>query len=77
MEFPMYKLIDDIKDYQRKFGKEPDMETIKDWAENYAEEEKDFFYEKPCSTPLTYIMYFTVYLLGVISTILILKILTL
>ena len=66
----MYKLIDDIKDYQRKFGKEPDMETIKDWAEIYAEEEKDFFYEKPCSTPLTYIMYFTMFLLGSILTIL-------
>ena len=70
MEFPMYKLIDDIKDYQRKWGKEPDMETIKELAEGYAEEEKDFYYEKPCSGPLTFILLFSMYLLGVISTIL-------
>lgn len=75
MEFPMYKLIDDIKDYQRKFGKEPDMETIKEWATIYAEDEKDFYYEKPCSNPLTYIMYFTMYLLGGISTLILLKLL--
>ena len=49
MEFPMYKLIDDIKDYQRKWGKEPDMDTIRGWAEKYAEDEKGFYYEKPCS----------------------------
>lgn len=70
MEFPMYKLIDDIKDYQRKWGKEPDMETIKELAEGYAEEEKDFYYEKPCSGPLTFILLFSMYLLGVISTLL-------
>ena len=70
MEFPMYKLIDEIKDYQRKWGKEPDMETIKELAEGYAEEEKDFYYEKPCSGPLTFILLFSMYLLGVISTLL-------
>ena len=70
MEFPMYKLIDDIKDYQRKWGKEHDMETIKELAEGYAEEEKDFYYEKPCSGPLTFILLFSMYLLGVISTLL-------
>ena len=75
MEFPMYKLIDDIKDYQRKWGKDPNIETIKGWAEKYAEEEKDFYYEKPCSNPLTYILHFAMYLLGVVSTILIISLL--
>lgn len=70
MEFPMYKLIDDIKDYQRKWGKEPDMDTIRGWAEKYAEDEKGFYYEKPCSGPLTFILLFSMYLLGVISTLL-------
>lgn len=75
MEFPMYKLIDDIKDYQRKWGKEPDMDTIRSWAENYAEDEKGFYYEKPCSRPLTFILLFSMYLLGVISTLLFLTLL--
>lgn len=75
MEFPMYKLIDDIKNYQQKFGKEPDMNTIKDWAEKYAEDEKGFYYEKPCSGILTSILLFSMYLLGVISTLLFLTLL--
>jgi hypothetical protein len=75
MEFPMYKLIDDIKDYQRKWGKEPDMDTIRNWAEKYAEDEKGFYYEKPCSRPLTFILLFSMYLLGVISTLLFLTLL--
>ena len=75
MEFPMYKLIDDIKDYQRKWGKEPDMDTIRSWAEKYAENEKEFYYEKPCSRPLTFILLFSMYLLGVISTLLFLTLL--
>ena len=75
MEFPMYKLIDDIKDYQQKWGREPDMNTIRSWAENYAEDEKGFYYEKPCSRPLTFILLFSMYLLGVISTLLFLTLL--
>jgi hypothetical protein len=75
MEFPMYKLIDDIKDYQLKWGKEPDMDTIRSWAEKYAEDEKGFYYEKPCSRPLTFILLFSMYLLGVISTLLFLTLL--
>lgn len=67
MEFPMYKLIDDIKDYQRKYGIQPDVETIIDWAESYAEDEKEFYYEKPCSKPLTFILLFSTYLLGILS----------
>lgn len=75
MEFPMYKLIDTIKEYQRNNGKDPNIETIKGWAEFYAEEEKDFYYEKPCSNTLTYILHFAMYLLGVVSTILIISLL--
>jgi hypothetical protein len=75
MKFPMYKLIDDIKSYQKEFGKDPNTEIIQDWAENYAEEEKEFYYEKPCSKPLTFILLFSMYLLGVISTLLFLTLL--
>jgi hypothetical protein len=75
MKFPMYKLIDDIKSYQKEFGKDPNTEIIQDWAENYAEEEKEFYYEKPCSRPLTFILLFSMYLLGVISTLLFLTLL--
>ena len=71
----MYKLIDDIKSYQKEFGKDPNTEIIQDWAENYAEEEKEFYYEKPCSRPLTFILLFSMYLLGVISTLLFLTLL--
>jgi hypothetical protein len=75
MKFPMYKLIDDIKDYQQKWGREPDMDTIRNWAEKYVEDEKGFYYEKPCSRPLTFILLFSMYLLGVISTLLFLTLL--
>jgi hypothetical protein len=75
MKFPMYKLIDDIKSYQKEFGKDPNTEIIQYWAENYAEEEKEFYYEKPCSRPLTFILLFSMYLLGVISTLLFLTLL--
>ena len=75
MKFPMYKLIDDIKNYQKEFGKDPNTETIQYWAENYAEEEKEFYYEKPCSKSLTSILYIAMYLLGVITTLLFLSIL--
>ena len=75
MKFPMYKLIDDIKDYQQKWGREPDMDTIRNWAEKYVEDEKGFYYEKPCSKPLTFILLFSMYLLGVISTLLFLTLL--
>ena len=71
----MYKLIDDIKSYQKEFGKDPNTEIIQDWAENYAEEEKEFYYEKPCSSSLTFILYIAMYLLGVITTLLFLSIL--
>ena len=75
MEFPMYKLIDDIKSYQKEFGKDPNTEIIQDWAENYAEDEKEFYYEKPCSGSLTFILHTASYLLGIISTILIISLL--
>jgi hypothetical protein len=75
MKFPMYKLIDDIKSYQKEFGKDPNTEIIQDWAENYAEEEKEFYYEKPCSSSLTFILYIGMYLLGVTTTLLFLSIL--
>ena len=75
MKFPMYKLIDDIKNYQKEFGKDPNTETIQYWAENYAEEEKEFYYEKPCSSSLTFILHIASYLLGIISTILIISLL--
>jgi hypothetical protein len=68
MDFLMYKLIDDIRDYQIKYGKEPNIKLIKDWAENYADDEKELYYEKPCSKSLTYIILFSTYLLGVLST---------
>jgi hypothetical protein len=75
MEFPMYKLIDDIRSYQKEFGKDPKVELIKDWAENYAEDEKDFYYPKHCSKTLTYIMMFSIYLLGILSSLIALSLL--